>query len=117
SLLRVRGGRFGVFARVVRERTPVIVTDMDTDSEVSADIHEIGRARGWRSVVWMPMVRDDATIGIIAVSRREPGGFGGSEVALLQTFADQAVIAIENVRLVTELEARNRDLTATTQIL
>src|SRR5262249_45074557 len=52
-----------------------------------------------------------------AVSRREPGGFAGGEVALLQTFADQAVIAIENVRLFTELEARNRDLTATSEIL
>ena len=51
------------------------------------------------------------------MARREPGGFTDDEIALLKTFADQAVIAIENVRLFKELEARNRDLTATSEIL
>jgi GAF domain-containing protein len=103
--------RFAVVARVVRERTPVIVTDTDTDPQVNAAIRELGRARGWRSVIWMPMVRDEASIGMIAVSRRAPGSFADSEVALLKTFADQAVIAIENVRLFTELQQKNEALT------
>jgi GAF domain-containing protein len=51
------------------------------------------------------------------VARREPGLFSDTDVKLLQTFADQAVIAIENVRLFNELEARNRDLTATSEML
>src|SRR5258708_26855076 len=53
----------------------------------------------------------------MGLTRRDPGGFTDDEIALLKTFADQAVIAIENVRLFTELEGRNRDLTATAEIL
>jgi GAF domain-containing protein/anti-sigma regulatory factor (Ser/Thr protein kinase) len=111
SFFPVAVDRFAVIARLVRERTPVIVTDMDTAPEVSAEIREIARARSWRSVIWMPMVRDDATIGMIAVSRRESGEFADSEVGLLKTFAAQAVIAIENVRLFTELQEKNHALT------
>jgi GAF domain-containing protein len=65
----------------------------------------------------VPLLQHNVAVGTIAVTRREPGGFTGDEIALLRTFAHQAVIAIENVRLFTELEARNRELTATSQIL
>ena len=56
-------------------------------------------------------MRDGKPIGTITVYRDVAGEFPEAQIALLQTFADQAVIAIENVRLFTELEARNRDLT------
>ncbi len=105
--------RVPMVARTVRERTLAIVSDIETDSAVTDDQRDVGRARGFRSFVYMPMVRDDVTIGVIAVTRREPGGFTDSAIALLKTFAAQAVIAIENVRLFKELEGRNRDLTAT----
>ena len=66
---------------------------------------------GFRSVLAVPLIRDDGPIGAIAVGRPEPGPFSDKQIALLQTFADQAVIAIENVRLFKELEARTTELT------
>ena len=68
----------------------------------------MARARGWRSALAVPMLRDGEPIGAIMVTRKAPGGFEVGSVELLQTFADQAVIAIENVRLFTELQEKNR---------
>ena len=59
----------------------------------------------------VPLLRHDEAIGAIGVTRREPGGFTDDEIALLKTFADQAVIAIENARLFSELQARTQELT------
>src|SRR5205823_1172525 len=92
-------------------RTPAVVSDIETDPTATEEQREVGRARGFRSFVYMPMVRDDVTIGVIAVTRQEAGRFTDGDIALLKTFADQAVIAIENVRLFTELQASNRELT------
>src|SRR5262249_32597147 len=95
-----------------------------SDPGIPEAVRASARMRGYHSWVTVPMLRQDEAVGTIAVSRSEAGGFTDEEIALLQTFADQAVIAIENVRLVTELEVRNRDLsetleqqTATSEIL
>src|SRR5262249_5217025 len=69
------------------------------------------RLFGFRSGVGVPMVRDGTVIGAIAVSRKTVGLFPDPQVELLQSFADQAVIAIENVRLFKELQARTQELT------
>jgi signal transduction histidine kinase/putative methionine-R-sulfoxide reductase with GAF domain len=66
---------------------------------------------GFRSVLAVPLLQEGRPIGAIGVGRAEPGLFPEKQVALLQTFADQAVIAIENVRLFKELEARTTELT------
>jgi GAF domain-containing protein/anti-sigma regulatory factor (Ser/Thr protein kinase) len=87
------------------------VPDVQTDPRVPERTAQLARARGFRGVLWVPMRREALTIGLLSVTRREPGPFSSDEIVLLQTFADQAVIAIENVRLFTELQARNRDLT------
>src|SRR5262245_46560836 len=97
------------------ERRIVHVRDLEAEPEFKGALR-LGRAGGYRSVVFVPMLRDNEPIGAIGLTRRE-GGFTDNQIALLKTFADQAVIAIENVRLFTELEARNRDLMATSAIL
>src|SRR5262249_54354648 len=95
----------------IRDRAPLNVADAHTDPRLSEARQTIARARGIRSQVAVPLLRRDEAIGALTVNRREPGGFTDDEIAVLQTFADQAVIAIENVRLFKELETRNRDLT------
>jgi signal transduction histidine kinase len=107
----------GPAAQTVRDRAPVNIADQQTDPQVPEPVRAMARVSGHRSVVWVPLLRHDEAVGGIGVTRPEPGGFTGDEIALLQTFADQAVIAIENVRLFDELEGRNRDLTATSEIL
>ena len=63
-----------------------------------------------RSVLCVPMLREGSTVGTIVVGRAEPQPFSDKQIALLRTFADQAVIAIENVRLFTELDDKTRQL-------
>ncbi len=88
----------------------------DTESSTAAPVvRDAARAVGFRAELSVPMIRDGEPIGGIAVTRRNPGPFSPAEVQLLQTFADQAVIAIENVRLFKELEAANRELAAASQ--
>ena len=60
----------------------------------------------------VPMLRDGQPVGVVGVGNREPGGLSNKHVTLVRTFADQAVIAIENVRLFNELESANRELEA-----
>jgi GAF domain-containing protein/anti-sigma regulatory factor (Ser/Thr protein kinase) len=101
----------GMHSEAIRRRAPLNIADAHSDPQLSEGARARARARGYRSGVAVPLLRHDEPLGAIAVSRREPGGFTDDEVALLQTFADQAVIAIENVRLFTELQASNHELT------
>jgi len=102
---------WNVAARAARACSPVYLADVETDAEYRSSGQNPTRARGVRSLVAVPMMSQNNIVGTIAVSRREPGSFSDQQIALLQTFADQAVIAIENVRLFTELQTSNRDLT------
>src|SRR6266851_4596812 len=74
------------------------------------ELKEIARARGYRSMLYAPLMNKGVSIGFIAVTRVQPGAFADHHVQLLRTFADQAVIAIENVRLFDEVNARTEDL-------
>jgi signal transduction histidine kinase len=96
--------------RAIRERRAHAVEDVESDPDVSDVMRETGRRRGWRSNVFVPMLRDDVALGLISITRRSAGPFAADEIALLETFAAQAVIAIENVRLFTELRERTAQL-------
>src|SRR5262245_9056973 len=100
-----------VHGQVITSLAPSFITDVESDRSVPPSEVAVARARGWRSIVAVPLLRDGRAIGSLAVTRSAPGAFADGQVVLLQTFANQAVIAIENVRLFTELEAGNHDLT------
>jgi signal transduction histidine kinase len=103
-----------VSGMAIRTSSVVQVPDIE-DPSVTELVRQIGRGLGFRSLLAVPMLRQGEAVGAITVNRRDPGSFSDAEVALLQTFADQAVIAIENVRLFKELEAANRELAAASQ--
>ena len=99
-------------ARAIRRREVVQIPDYVTAEEwVSPRARQRAEKRGFRALMSAPMLRDITAIGTINVIRATPGPFSDKQAALLQTFADQAVIAIENVRLFKELQARNADVT------
>jgi signal transduction histidine kinase len=100
------------------------IPDFEKVIEQYPRVKEFAVTRGLRSGLLVPLMREDKAIGVIIVRRTFTGEFTDKEIALLRTFADQAVIAIENVRLFKELDARNRDLsesleqqTATSEVL
>jgi two-component system NtrC family sensor kinase len=86
-----------------------VTRDPDTEA-LGGEIKGIARARGFRSMLFAPLMNNGESIGFIAVTRVEPFDFADHHMQLLKTFADQAVIAIENARLFDEVQARTRDL-------
>jgi two-component system, NtrC family, sensor kinase len=86
------------------------VTQIPDTEALTDEIKDIARARGYRSMLFAPLMNKGVSIGFIAVTRIQPGNFAGHHVQLLRTFADQAVIAIENARLFDEVQARTREL-------
>ena len=101
-------GREGVVGRVLLERKPMQIADVLSDPDFR--FHEIQRLGGFRTLLGLPLLREGNPIGILAVSRFTVQPFDDKHIELLTSFADQAVIAIENVRLFESVEARTQEL-------
>ena len=118
----IRANRDTITGRVFMDSKPVHVPDVQLDPEYNfGAAPTIGH---YRAVLAVPLMRDGAVEGVLLLGRPEPGPFSQRQIDLVQTFADQAVIAIENSRLLREIRARTDDLsesleqqTATSEVL
>jgi signal transduction histidine kinase len=109
-------GRGSVAAMAILERRVIAIADAQSGIEFP-NVAERAKAIGYRSILSVPMLLRDTAIGAINVVRVEAAPFTRAQIELLKTFADQAVIAIENVRLFTELQERNREIELQSQAL
>ncbi|HUG33341.1 MAG TPA: GAF domain-containing protein [Anaerolineales bacterium] len=100
----------GVADRSILNNEVVHVPDID-HMDVPSFTRKMGKIIGYRCVLSVPLLRSGKGIGTVLVARTDPEPFTDKQISLLQTFADQAVIAIENVRLFNELQERNHEIT------
>ncbi len=111
----IPSGRGSAVGRAVQEKRIIHIHDVLQDPEYAfKDAAKIG---GIRTLLAVPMVREGVPIGIIALQRKSVRPFTGKQIELVQIFADQAAIAIENVRLFESVEARTRELAASLENL
>ena len=99
------------FGETIRKGQIALVPDIESEAAVPPTLRDVARMRGWRSALLVPLLRDNRPIGLISVTRAKPGPFADHHVELLQTFADQAAIAISNVELFKEVRERTVELT------
>jgi signal transduction histidine kinase len=104
----IKPGRDTITGRVFMEGKPAHVPDVQLDPEY--DFGAAPRLGDYRSVLAVPLMRDGAVEGVLLLGRPEPGPFSQRQIDLVQTFADQAVIAIENVRLFEQVQERTKEL-------
>jgi GAF domain-containing protein len=111
--LRFKPGREGLMARVLIERRPVHIDDAAADPEFRL-VHA-QKAIGFHTMLGVPLMREGMPIGVFGLARLTVRHFTEKQIELLATFADQAVIAIENVRLFDEIQEKSRQLEEASQ--
>jgi GAF domain-containing protein len=106
-------GRGSLFGRILLERKPVQIFDVLADPEYA--MHELQKRAGFRTVLGVPLLRDGVPIGLLSVNRTTVKPFTDKQIELVTAFADQAAIAIENVRLFDEIQDKSRQLEVASQ--
>ena len=106
-------GRESVTGRALLERKTVQILDAQTDPEYT--LSKAQKLGGYRSMIGVPLLREGTPIGVFALARKSVRPFTEKQIELVTTFADQAVIAIENVRLFEDVQARTRELSESLQ--
>jgi signal transduction histidine kinase len=117
-------GRRTVMGRAILDRQAIQVADAQAEGDEYQEASDFARRLGHRTILAVPLLRAGEAIGVVVLRRTEARPFTGRQIKLLKTFADQAVIAIENARLFEEVQARTRELsqaleqqTATSNVL
>jgi signal transduction histidine kinase len=113
SRIPFEAGRGSVLGRTVLERKPIQVADVLVDPDYS--LQEVQKTVGYRTVLGVPMLREGNPIGAVVLMRLTVRPFTDRQIELAQTFADQAGIAIENVRLFDEIQDKSRQLEEASQ--
>jgi signal transduction histidine kinase/putative methionine-R-sulfoxide reductase with GAF domain len=109
----IRVGRGTTTGRALLARNPVQIPDVLADPEF--DFPQAQELMGFRTVLAVPLLREGVPLGTIGLWKTEVAPFTDKQIELLTTFADQAVIAIENVRLFDEIQDKNRQLAEASQ--
>ena len=104
--IHIRLGQTGI-SEAIERRAPIQVPDVLNDPSITLDI--IVRA-GFRALLYVPLLGAEKVVGALVVRRKQPGEFSKGTIELLQTFAAQSVLAIQNARLFENVEARTREL-------
>jgi GAF domain-containing protein len=111
--LRLRPGKESIVGRALLAQKAVQIADVSADADYGYP--DVQKAAGYRTLLGVPLLRDREPIGVLFLGRKTVSPFSDQQVELVSTFADQAVIAIENVRLFDEVQARTRDLSESLQ--